>query len=154
MLAIGCFVALVEKSRPVEKLLRFSRVGLTLSSLLLFYFLVSIDIHSHYVIAPLLVGLTSGMFVLCSSSSRAMSNSRVGFMQLLIPLRLMGLLSYELYLFHLIFWGLFYKYDIAHGTAWLSTLLPMAIAISICLIMQLYLFEPARRFTYQFLTNN
>jgi peptidoglycan/LPS O-acetylase OafA/YrhL len=151
MLTIGCFVALTQESNAVQKFLRFSRIGLIGTSLLLFYFLVSFDIHTNYVIAPSLVGLTSGLFILFASMEKTTLKSKVGILQLLVPLRLVGFLSYELYLFHLIFWGLFYKFDVTQGTAWLSTLVPLTVAIFVCLIMHLYMFEPARKITYEFL---
>jgi peptidoglycan/LPS O-acetylase OafA/YrhL len=154
MLSIGCFVALMQESSTVQKFLKFSQIGLLSTSLLLFYFLVSFDIHTNHVTAPSLIGLTSGMFILFASAERATLKSKVGFMQMLAPLRLLGFLSYELYLFHLIFWGLFYKFDVTHGTAWLSTLFPITVAIFVCLVMHLYIFEPARRITYEFLKGN
>lgn len=150
MLATGCFVALIQENKIIHRLLKYSQIGLLFTSLLLFYLLVSLDIHTNYVLAPTLVGLTSGVYVLFGSAKKLKRSSKIGVTQVLIPLRVLGFLSYELYLFHLIFWNLFYKYDVTNNAALLSTLFPLVITVLICLGLHLLIFEPARKMTYNF----
>ncbi len=146
MLAYGCLAAFISKIDFINRLFLKSRLILVSTSVGLFIVISSLDIHKDYVFAQVLVGILSGIFLVAASNLKDNKVNQSLFRKLFVPLQLFGVLSYEIYLFHLTLWRIFKGIDLQNTSAILSTPLPMLVLVLFCGSLHYGFFEPVRRF--------
>lgn len=144
MLALGCLAAICSSS--IKKLRKKSALS---ARVLIFILLVSvltiIDIHLHYVLAQTIVGVLSALYLLTSETKDPVDKSKNIFFGLGLPLQILGVLSYEIYLFHLMFMNIFYRLDFYNGSNYLLSVIPLGTLVLFSSVLHFILFEPFRK---------
>lgn len=145
MLAMGSLTALLGSRNSYSRGRNFYLLKVSLLCMI-FILLISLEIKSNYVIAPALVGILTSLYILTSINSQGRYKSSLGRIVkfLISPLGFLGILSYEIYLFHLVFFMLFFRLDYNFGLNTLSSIVPTTSLIICCFVMHFYLFEPIR----------
>lgn len=144
MLALGSLVAFLRKSAKISKIANRAIFLLPVTLLVIFFVLCVVDIDEHFVIAPSLVGGLTGFYLLLSNNFDQRTARVIYFKYLVSPLSLLGMLSYEVYLFHLMFMNIFYRLDFNNGTNYLSGPVPLVSLMLFSYFLHRFLFEPTR----------
>jgi peptidoglycan/LPS O-acetylase OafA/YrhL len=144
MLALGSVVAFLRKSTKFSKIANHASLLLPVTFLLIFFVLCGVDIQNHFVIAPSLVGGLTGFYLLLSNNFDQRTARARYFKYIVSPLSLLGMLSYEVYLFHLMFMNIFYRLDFNNGTNYLSGPVPLVSLVLFSYFLHRFLFEPTR----------
>jgi len=144
MLAIGSAVAFLRKFTKFPKISNHAILLLPLTFLVIFFVLCVMDINENFVIAPSLIGALTGFFLFLSNNFDQRTERVRYFKHLVSPMSLLGKLSYEVYLFHLMFMNIFYRLDFNNGTNYLSGPVPLVSLMMFSYLLHRYLFEPTR----------
>ena len=141
MLAFGGLAYIAPKFRLMNILAK--PISLFVILIALFVCLSCVDIQYHFVFAPSLIGFLAFLYLVFSDSQKQIIIKKPlrGYTFLF---RLFGVLSYEVYLFHLMFLILFWRIDYDYGQNYLSTPLPICLLVLFSLICHIKIFEPIR----------
>lgn len=141
MLALGGLAYIFPKFQFLQKIA--NPFSLILILVAIFVCLSTIDVHVHYVLAPSLIGFLAFLFLVFSDlQKRVISPSPIR--KISFVFRLFGVLTYEIYLFHLMFFILFWRIDYDYSHNYLSSPIPLSALLLFSLLCHIKIFEPIR----------